>query len=61
MRTLKISEDERLLYSAGTVDQHLKIWNLETKQVLRKLEGHTGSIYSLDVRIIVNSKDWKLI
>ena len=48
------SSDGRHFVSAGW-DGTLRTWNLEKNILLRTLEGHTGSGYSVDGRLIIGS------
>src|SRR5205823_8640642 len=43
---LRISPDGKLLASAGA-DRLVKLWDMETRQELGKLEAHTGHILAL--------------
>ncbi|MBE9180203.1 caspase family protein [Oculatella sp. LEGE 06141] len=44
--TVAISPDGQMLAS-GSADQTIKIWNLQTGDLIRTLKGHTGAVWSV--------------
>lgn len=35
------------MFSAGTIDHNIKVWDVNKSTVIRTLEGHTDAIYSV--------------
>ncbi|KAE8369541.1 WD40-repeat-containing domain protein [Aspergillus caelatus] len=58
--SLALREDKNLLITGGT-EGELRIWNIETKSVMRSLKGHTATVRSLlivdDTTLISGSRD----
>ena len=53
VRSVCFSKDENILFSAGTIDFHIKIWDINKGSVIRTLEGHTDHIYSVQVNYLI--------
>jgi WD40 repeat protein len=45
---VSISPDGKTLAS-GSLDKTIKLWNLETVQEIRTLNGHSDSVYSVSI------------
>jgi glucose repression regulatory protein TUP1 len=46
IRSVAFSPDGKLL-ATGSEDKIIRLWNLERRAIVKKLEGHTSEIYSL--------------
>jgi WD40 repeat protein len=47
VKAVAYSRDGKMLASGGNVDSAIKLWNVETGELVRTLEGHTGGARAL--------------